>query len=203
MVTADKDRTIIGSALPKAQGGFGINTTYKGFDGSLFFNWVYGNDVYNTGKISFNQLYRTSYGNMLDDVNSSNRFKYIDANGNIVTDLTELAKLNTNASIWSPFSFGTATPVIHSWAIEDGSFIRLNNVTIGYSLPKNAISKIGMSKLRVYATVYNALLFTKYSGYDPEVSTTRNSGYTQLTPGVDYSAYPKARTYTFGVNVSF
>jgi TonB-linked SusC/RagA family outer membrane protein len=203
MVTADKDRTIIGSALPKAQGGFGINTTYKGFDGSLFFNWVYGNDVYNTGKISFNQLYRTSYGNMLDDVNSSNRFKYIDANGNLVTDLAELAKLNADASIWSPFSFGTATPVVHSWAIEDGSFIRLNNVTVGYSLPKNVISKIGMSKLRVYATVYNALLFTKYSGYDPEVSTTRNSGYTQLTPGVDYSAYPKARTYTFGVNVSF
>ena len=140
---------------------------------------------------------------MLDDVNSSNRFKYIDANGNLVTDLAELAKLNADASIWSPFSFGTATPVVHSWAIEDGSFIRLNNVTIGYSLPKNVISKIGMSKLRVYATVYNALLFTKYSGYDPEVSTTRNSGYTQLTPGVDYSAYPKARTYTFGVNVSF
>lgn len=203
LVTADKDRTIIGNALPKAQGGFGVNATYKGFDGGLFFNWVYGNDVYNTGKIAFNQYYRSTWGNMLDDVNASRRFKYIDANGTLVTDLTELAKLNANATIWSPFSFGTATPVVHSWAIEDGSFLRLNNVTIGYSFPKQMISRVAMSKLRVYATVYNALLFTKYSGYDPEVSTTRNSGYSQLTPGVDYSAYPKARTYTVGVNVSF
>ena len=203
LVTADKDRRIIGNALPKAQGGFGATANYKGFDGSLFFNWVYGNDVYNTGKISFNQYYRTTYGNLLDDMNSSKRFRYIDANGSLVTDLAELAKLNANASIWSPFSFGTATPVIHSWAIEDGSFLRLNNVTIGYSFPKSMISKISMTKLRVYATIYNALLFTKYSGYDPEVSTTRSSGYSQLTPGVDYSAYPKSRTYTFGVNVSF
>ena len=203
MVTADKDRTIIGDAMPKAQGGFGTNVTYKGFDGSLFFNWVYGNDVYNTGKIAFNQYYRTSYGNMLNDVNSSERFTYIDQNGRLVTDLAEMAKINANASIWSPFSFGTATPVVHSWAIEDGSFLRLNNITIGYSFPKGMIEKISMTKLRLYATIYNALLFTNYSGYDPEVSTTRNSGYSQLTPGVDYSAYPKSRTYTFGVNVSF
>ena len=203
MITADKDRRVIGSALPKAQGGFGVNSTFKGFDASLFFNWVYGNDVYNTGKISFNQLYRTTYGNMLNTVNYDNRFKYIDESGNLVTDLSQLAKLNANATIWSPFSFGTATPVVHSWAIEDGSFIRLNNVTVGYSLPRNLISKIYMSRLRVYATVYNAFLWTKYTGYDPEVSTTRNSGYSQLTPGVDYSAYPKARTYTFGINASF
>jgi TonB-linked SusC/RagA family outer membrane protein len=202
-VTADKDRQIIGNALPKAQGGFGATANYKGFEGSLFFNWVYGNDVYNTGKISFNQYYRTTFGNMLDDVNSSSRFKYIDANGSLVTDLAELAKLNANASIWSPFSFGTATPVVHSWAIEDGSFLRLNNVTIGYSLPKKLISRVSMTKFKIYATVYNALLFTKYSGYDPEVSTTRNSGYSQLTPGVDYSAYPKSRSYTLGVNISF
>jgi hypothetical protein len=60
-----------------------------------------------------------------------------------------------------------------------------------------------MTNFRVYVTVYNALLFTKYTGFDPEVSTTRTSGYSQLTPGVDYSAFPKSRTYTFGVNVSF
>jgi hypothetical protein len=202
VITAD-DRQIIGHALPKYSGGFGINSTFKNFDFSAFFNYVSGNDVYNTGKISFNMLYRTTYGNMLATMNYNDRFKYIDANGNLVTDLTELAKLNANAKIWSPFSSGTAAPVFHSYAVEDGSFLRLNNVSLGYSLPKSIISHLRMTKLRVYATVYNAFLWTKYTGYDPEVSATRSSSYAALTPGVDYSAYPKARTYTFGVNVTF
>lgn len=197
------DRRVIGSALPKYSGGFGLNATMKDFDISAFFNFVVGNDVYNANKIILNQFYRTTYGNMLNTVNSSNRFKYIDAAGNLVTDLTELGKMNANATIWSPFSFGNATPVFHSWAVEDGSFLRLNNLTVGYSLPKRIIQTMRMTKLRVYATVYNAFLWTKYSGFDPEVSTTRSDGYSQLTPGVDYSAYPKSRNFTVGVNVSF
>jgi len=120
-----------------------------------------------------------------------------------VSELADLAALNKNATIWSPFSFGNATPVVHSYAIEDGSFLRLNNVTVGYSLPKSLISKAGMTRFRVYATVYNAWIWTKYSGFDPEVSATRSGSYAALTPGVDFSAYPKSRTYTFGVNVSF
>jgi TonB-linked SusC/RagA family outer membrane protein len=197
------DRQVVGSALPKYTGGFGLNAVIKDFDVSAFFNFVVGNDIYNSGRISYNQFYRTSYGNMLNTVNSSSRYKYIDDAGNLVTDLTELSKLNANASMWSPFSFGTAVPVFHSWAVEDGSFLRLNNFTVGYSLPKNIISRIRMTKLRVYATVYNAFLWTKYSGYDPEVSSTRSDGYSQLTPGVDYSAYPKSRNFTLGVNVTF
>ncbi|HEX5651569.1 MAG TPA: TonB-dependent receptor [Chitinophagaceae bacterium] len=202
-VISAADRQIIGSALPKHSGGFGFNAAYKGFDLATFFNWVVGNDVYNTGKIAFNMFYRTTYGNMLNTMNYNDRFKYIDAAGNQVTDLVELGKLNANARIWSPFSMGNAAPVIHSWAIEDGSFLRLNNITLGYSLPKSLISKVRMTKFRIYATVYNAFLWTKYTGYDPEVSATRSSSYTALTPGVDYSGYPKARTYTLGVNVNF
>ncbi|MFY7839665.1 MAG: SusC/RagA family TonB-linked outer membrane protein [Lacibacter sp.] len=197
------DRKVIGSALPKYSGGFGLSATIKNFDISAYFNFVVGNDVYNTGKIQFNQFYRTSYGNMLNTVNSDNRYKYIDGAGNLVTDLTELGKLNANAKIWSPFSFGTATPVFHSWAVEDGSFLRLNTLTVGYSLPKRITSVVRMTKVRVYATVYNAFLWTKYSGYDPEVSSTRSDGYSQLTPGVDYSAYPKSRNFTAGINVTF
>ena len=202
-VISAADRQVIGKALPKCSGGFGFNATYKGVDIATFFNWVYGNDVYNTGRIGFNMLYRTTYGNMLSTMNYNDRFKYIDANGNQVTDLVELGKLNANAELWSPFSMGNASPVIHSYAIEDGSFLRLNNVTVGYSLPQKWISGLHMTKLRIYATVYNALLWTNYSGYDPEVSVTRNSSYSQLTPGVDYSGYPKSRTYTAGVNVNF
>ena len=203
VITAEKDRQVIGSALPKATGGFGLSTGYKGFDLSAFFNWVYGNDIYNTGKISFNMLYRTTYGNMLNTSNYENRFHYIDGQGNLVTGLKELAALNPNPTIWSPFSTGTASPYFHSWAVEDGSFLRLNNLSLGYSLPKKWVSKIYMSRLRIYATVYNAFVLTNYSGYDPEVSTTRSSGYSQLTPGVDYSAYPKSRSFTFGANVTF
>jgi hypothetical protein len=202
-ITPEDDRTIIGSALPKATGGFGVNTTFKGFDLSAFFNWVYGNDVYNTGKISFNMNYRTTYGNMLNTMNYDSRFHYIDAGGNLVTDLQELAKLNPDAKIWSPFSMGPQAPWFHSWAVEDGSFLRLNTLSLGYSLPARWISKAYMTKVRAYATVYNAFLWTNYTGYDPEVSTTRNSGYSQLTPGVDYSAFPKSRNFTVGLNVTF
>ena len=201
-ITAD-DRQIIGSALPKHTGGFGFNSSYKGLDFSAFFNWVVGNDVYNAGRIAFNMYYRTTYGNMLNTMNYNDRYKYVDAAGNLVTDLAELDKLNANAKIWSPYSMGNASPVIHSWAIEDGSFLRLNNVTLGYSLPNRWISKLRMTKFRIYATVYNALIWTKYSGYDPEVSATRNTSYSALTPGVDFSGYPKSRTYTVGVNVNF
>ncbi len=91
-----EDREVIGSALPKATGGFGFNAVYKGIDLSAFFNWVYGNQLYNTGKISFNMYNRTTFGNMLNTVNYANRFHYINAEGNLVTDLKELEALNPN-----------------------------------------------------------------------------------------------------------
>jgi len=206
IIDATNDRQVIGSALPKATGGFGFNASYKGFDLYTFFTWSYGNQVYNTGKISFNQYYRTTYGNMLNTVNYASRFHYIDAAGNLVTDLEALRTLNANATVASPFSYGNATPVASSLAIEDGSFLRLSNVTLGYTIPNKITKRIGISKLRVYGTVYNALLFTKYTGYDPEVSTSpsgSSDSYNLLTPGVDYSAYPKSRTYTFGLNLTF
>ena len=204
------DRTIIGNGLPKAQGGFGFNGRYKGFDASIFFNWSYGNDVYNTGKIQYNQFRRVTYGNLTDLMNSDNRYTYIDMTGkytgvagNVVTDLTQLAEMNANKTIWSPNSFGDATAVIHSWAVEDGSFIRLNNVNIGYTLPKSFTSKLGISTFRVYVTGNNLHIWTNYSGYDPEVSTGTSSSYSGLTPGVDYSSFPRSRSYTFGVNITF
>jgi TonB-dependent starch-binding outer membrane protein SusC len=202
-INTNDDRTVIGNANPKHSGGMNINLTYKSFDLGLNFTWKYGFDVYNTGKIAYNMYYRTTYGNMLNTVNYANRFKYIDAGGNIVTDLEALRELNKDASMWSPFSSGTAKPILTSDAIEDGSFLRLSTVTVGYSLPKSIIQKIRMQQLRFYATVYNAWIWTNYTGYDPEVSSTRSSSYSALTPGVDYSAYPKSRTYTIGVNITF
>lgn len=205
------DRTVIGSALPDATGGFGFEATFKGFDASVLFNWSIGNDVYNTGKIDYNQLYRTTYGNMLTTMAPDKRFTYIDVDGSItgeagglVTDLEDLRNLNADKVIWSGSnSFGQATTVISDWAVEDGSFLRLNTATLGYTLPNSVSSMVGISNLRLYVTGYNLWLWTKYSGYDPEVSTSRSSGYPALTPGVDYSSYPRSRSYTFGINVTF
>ncbi len=208
IINAD-DRQVIGNTLPKFQGGFGLNATYKGIDFSAFFNYQYGNDVYNTGKIQYNQYRRVTYGNMLTTMNSDNRFTYIDVDGaytgtpgEIVTDLTQLGEMNADKSIWSHNSYGIAGAVIHSWAVEDGSFIRLNNLSVGYSFPRALISKIGMTRLRIYATGNNLHLWTNYSGYDPEVSTTRNAS-RAITPGVDYSAFPRSRSYTFGLDLTF
>lgn len=211
-VINSNDRKIIGNALPKAQGGFGLNGTFKGFDLTAFFNWSLGNDVYNTGKIDYNQLYRTTYGNMLNTMNSANRFTYIDTDGSItgtaggvVTDLVQLGELNKNKTIWSGSnSFGAATPVVTDWAIEDGSYIRLNNVTIGYTLPMKDFKKSIISNVRFYVTGTNLALWTKYSGYDPDVNSNRSSdGFAALTPGLDYSSYPRSRTFTFGLNATF
>ncbi|MBK6948119.1 MAG: TonB-dependent receptor [Haliscomenobacter sp.] len=203
------DRQVIGNALPKHQGGFGFEAKIKGVDASVFFNWSYGNDVYNTGKIQYNQFRRVSYGNLLTTMSLENRFTYLDVDGSltgtaggIVTDLGQLAQLNAGKNIWSHYSFGVAGATIHSWAVEDGSFLRLNNLNLGYSLPTRMISRLGLSQFRIYATGNNLFLWTDYSGYDPEVSTGRSS-FSGLTPGVDYSSFPRSRSYTFGVNVTF
>ena len=204
-----KDRQVIGNALPDAQGGLGLNAVFKAFDASIFFNWAVGNDVYNTGKIQYNQFRRVTYGNLLSTMSSDYRFTYVDVDGsitgtagNIVTDLDQLAELNQGKTMWSPASYGVAQAVIHSWAVEDGSYIRLNNLTLGYTLPKSIISKLRMQQVRAYVTGNNLKLWTNYSGYDPEVSTSRGS-YSSLTPGVDYSSFPRSRSYTFGLNVIF
>ncbi|GAB3015839.1 TonB-dependent receptor [Niabella terrae] len=204
-VIDSEDRQVIGNTTPDAQGGFGFDVTYKNFDLAVFFDWTVGNDVYNAGKIQYSQFRRVTYGNLLSAMSMENRYSYLDVDGSItgtpggiVTDLDQLAQLNAGKNIWSHASYGVAQAVIHSWAIEDGSFIRLNNLNIGYTLPKKLTSRAGISQLRVYVTGNNLKLWTKYSGYDPEVST-RGTG---LTTGVDYSGFPRSRSFTFGVNVS-
>ena len=89
--------------------------------------------------------------------------------------------------MWSPF-IGNA--VFSDWAVEDGSFLRLQSATLGYTFPEALMERISISKLRIYVTGTNLFCLTNYSGYDPEVDTRRA---TPLTPGVDYSAYPKSR----------
>ncbi|MGQ1891381.1 SusC/RagA family TonB-linked outer membrane protein [Thermophagus sp. OGC60D27] len=207
-VIDDNDRTIIGDTNPDFYGGFGLDATFRGFDFSVLFNFVYGNDVYNANKLASTQQYRTNYPNMLKMMDVGNRYTYLDrSTGEIVTDLETLRQMNegeNDKAFWSPFTFGNATTLPHSWAIEDGSFLRLQNITLGYTLPKRISSIIECKQFRIFGTINNAWTWTNYSGYDPEVSSpVRNSSTSGLTPGVDYSSYPKSLSWTFGVNVKF
>lgn len=206
VIDLDHDRTIIGNPNAKFTGGLNQQFTYKQWDVSVFVNFSVGNDIYNANKIEFTNGY-TNNANMLAIMEG--RWKVVTATGqtaqfvnsaNQVVGIApdQLAALNANATIWQPLkSTGAFYP--SSWAIEDGSFLRLNNVTIGYSLPVKNLVGLKMSKLRFYVTSNNLAVFTNYSGYDPEVSV-RNS---PLTPGLDYSAYPKSRSFIFGINATF
>jgi hypothetical protein len=206
IVDLNNDRKIIGNPTPKFTGGMQNTFSYKQWDMSMFVNFSVGNDIYNANKIEFTNGY-TNTSNLLDIM--KDRFKVVTetgatalwANGTgVVYGIapTDLEKLNAGAKIWSPLkSAGAFYP--HSWAIEDGSFLRLNNLTIGYTLPIKTLAKLRMSKLRFYFTGNNLAIITNYTGYDPEVSV-KNS---PLTPGLDYSAYPKSRSFIFGINASF
>jgi TonB-linked SusC/RagA family outer membrane protein len=206
-VVDEDDRTIIGKTAPKFTGGFGLNGTLYGFDLSMMFNFVYGNKIYNANKIASTQQYRTNNPNMLSYMNQANRYSYLAADGTLVTDLAILKEMNEGGNVkeyWSPFTFGNAVVLPHSWAVEDGSFLRLQNVTLGYMIPKKYTGRFGCEQLHVYCTANNLWLLTNYTGYDPEVSSpVRGSSASGLTPGVDYSSYPKSFSWTFGVNLTF
>ena len=205
LVDLNKDRTIIGNPTPKFTGGLTQTFTYKQWDMSVFLNFSYGNDVYNANKIEFTNGY-TANSNLLGLM--KDRWRTITADGqtaqwvsgNTVYGIApdQLQALNQNAKYWSPLK-GSGAFYPHSWAIEDGSFLRVNNITVGYTLPVKSLVKYKMSKLRFYATVNNLYVFTNYSGFDPEVSVKSS----QLTPNLDYSAYPKSRSFIFGINATF
>ena len=194
-----KDKTVIGNANAKHTGGMVINANAYGFDLSAAFNWSVGNDVYNANKIEFNTSNDNGqFRNLTTDMADGKRWTNIDeATGALVTDPDALTALNANTTMWSPYMKNF---VFSDWAVEDGSFLRLNMLTLGYSVAETFISKIGLSKLRFYATANNVFIITKYSGLDPEVSTRRK---TPLTPGVDYSGFPRSRQLVVGLNLNF
>jgi len=205
VIDLDHDRTIIGDPTPDFTGGFFQQFNYKRWDASLFVNFSYGNDVYNANKIELTNSYSNN-SNMLAVMEG--RWKVVTPTGQTAEWLNgttvygippdQLAALNANASIWQPIkSAGAFYP--SSWAIEDGSFLRFNNLTVGYTLPLTSVAGVKMTKIRFYLTANNFAILTNYSGYDPEVSVRTNP----LTPGLDYSAYPKSTSFIFGVNATF
>jgi len=203
-IVDENDVTVIGNMNPKHTGGLNIGGNYKSVDFSLNFNWSYGNQIYNANYLA------AFYGSKEDGL-FKNRLNYLSSSYRIfdiqndqlvsVTDPTALRALNANATTFLPYH---ENPVASSLGIEDGSYLRLNTVTIGYQLPKHLISKMGLSKFRVYGSIYNALLFTNYSGLDPDVNTNMNQGNAQYpTLGLDWGSYPRARSFTIGINATF
>jgi len=190
------DCVVIGDANPKHTGGFNIDARFYGFDLAAVFNWSYGNDIYNANKIEYTTG-RYQFRNMIDVMADGERWTNVDANGNLVNDPATLQSLNAGTSMWSPYM---TRHVFSDWAVEDGSFLRLNTLSLGYSIPSEIVRKVHIQNLRLYVSAYNVFVLTNYSGFDPEVSSRRNTG---LTPGVDYSAYPKGRQLIFGLNLSF
>jgi TonB-linked SusC/RagA family outer membrane protein len=193
------DQEVIGNANPKHTGGFILNAYAYGFDLTGAFSWSYGNDIYNANKIEYtSSTPRYQYRNLTSEMADGTRWTDIDpATGNLVTDPTQLANMNANTTLWSPYM---ARYVFSDWAVEDGSFLRLNTLTLGYNVPTSLMSKLRIQSLRLYATAYNVFVLTDYTGFDPEVSTRRR---TNLTPGVDYSAYPRSRQFVVGLNLNF
>lgn len=206
VVDINNDRRIIGDPTPKCTGGLNNQFTWRRWDMSLFTNFSLGNDIYNANKIELTNGYSTN-SNMLDIMldrwkvitSTGQTAQFVNGAGQVIGLAPDiLASINANAKIWQPLK-GAGAFYPHSWAIEDGSFLRINNLSIGYSIPVKAIAGMKMSKLRLYFTGNNLATFTKYSGYDPEVSVRSSP----LTPALDYSAYPKSRSFIFGLNATF
>lgn len=181
LIVNSEDRMIIGNCLPKHIGGFANDFKYKGFSLSVFFQWSYGNDIYNQnrymfegnpyGRINLNQF--ASYANRWTFDNPNNEYYRVRGQGPI--------------------------GMFSSRTVEDGSFLRLKNLAFSYDFSNALLSKVGIKSLNLYALAQNVFTWTNYSGMDPEVSTEKSI----LTPGYDYSAYPRERTIVFGLKASF
>lgn len=192
------DRQIIGNTTPDFSGGFGVNVKYRDFDLAAQFNFMVGFDVININKMKLSTVNssKTVYQNLTGDF--ANMWLNFDAQGtNVKQDAPDaLRQMNANATMWNPTNI-TKT-FVSTYCVEDGSFMRLQNLTLGYTIPAKLTNKIGMTRCRFYATGYNLFTFTKYKGYDPEVNIGEG-----LSPNQDYNMYPRSRSYTFGVQVSF
>jgi TonB-linked SusC/RagA family outer membrane protein len=173
------DQTVIGNPLPIHMGGFSNNFRYKQFDLNVFFQWSYGNDLLNANRIVFEGGDARSFVNMF--ASYADRWT------------------PDNPSSVMPVARGYGPSVYSSKFIEDGSFLRLKTVSVGYNVPAFALKRLKIKAIRAYFAAQNLVTWSNYSGLDPEVSV-RNSA---LTPGFDWSSYPQARTISFGLNVTF
>ncbi len=196
------DRTTIGSPMPDFTFGLNNNISYKNLDLSIFINGSYGNDVLNYTAISLSNM-KSEFTNQLAVVNDRARLELIDPTivGTDLNDVSNVRLVNPNTDV--PRVTGqdpNDNDRISDRYIEDGSFIRIKNITLGYTFSKRLIEKIHLSNARVYASIENIATFTKYTGFDPEVGASTQS---PNVFGLDNGRYPSPQVFTFGLNVSF
>ena len=172
------DRTVIGDGYPSWFGGLTNTFNYANFDLSIIFQFCYGNDIYNATRM-FNTQTQDERSNQLAE--TADRWT------------------PTHASNAVPSAKGYVKNELYSRFIEDGSYLRLKNITLGYTFPTRLTQRMKVSRLRLYATAQNLFCLTRYSGYDPEV----NMKSSPLMPGFDWGAYPKSRVVTFGLELQF
>ena len=197
-IIGNEDITTIGNVKPDFFGGFSITGRAYGFDLVANFNYSVGNKEYNANKIMYTQTSKYQYRNMIDVMEAGKRWTNLDPEtGLLSNDPERLAELNQNTTMWSPY---TARMVLTDWAVEDASFLRLNTLSLGYTIPATLTKRAGINSLRFYVTAYNVFTITGYEGYDPEADCIRRD---MLTPNVDYSGYPRSRSFVVGLNLNF
>jgi len=202
------DRTVIGSPLPKFTYGWTNTFRYKGFDLVVFLNGSYGNQVLNYNAIALTHM-NSSWTNQLTSVSERAQLVAIDAS-KAYLDGTNWYDDITNVKVANP---DTKTPRatladpndndrISDRYVEDASYLRIKNLTFGYTFPKQWMERVKVDNLRLYCNLQNVYTFTKYTGYDPEVGASTQDS-TGLTFGVDNGRYPSPFTFSFGVNLTF
>lgn len=190
-ITQD-DRTVLGNGEPLFTGGFSFNIGYRNFDLSAVFNYSYGADVMNanlhaleSGRDQYNQT-----RNLLDAYTPT----LYNADGTIFYEGNPDGKYRMPGSMAENYCMSTL--------IEDGSFLRFSDLTLSYSLGNKALSKLKIRGLKIFVAAKNIFVWTKYSGFDPEVNTKQGS-LGDFMPSLDFGSYPRARTYSIGLNFSF
>ena len=193
-----KDKVALGSVMPIVTGGFNLSMQVYGFDVSAAFSFSVGNKLYNGDKLALTQRgQKQYYRNLLAICAPGSAWTNVDwTTGQLIKDPDYLAEVNKDCKTFAPY----ANTFMCDYYLEDASFLRFNTLTIGYTIPRKLTQWIHVSKLRLYATASNLFCLTKYTGYDPEVNCRRHN---PLTPGIDYSAYPKSMSIIGGLNLTF
>lgn len=197
-VIDDSDQTFIGNPEPKFTWGFGNTFSYKGFDLSIQFSGSYGNKIMNYQRRFLDITGATS--NQLTTVLNYARLEKIEADGpddyrnyHVVNTGTIMPRLSTESGV-------NKNNRVSDAYVEDGSYIRLQNVSLSYTFPRKWIKNLFLTNAKIYCNIQNLFTITKYDGYDPEVGSLRGNA---LLNGVDYSRYPSPRIYTVGINLQF
>ena len=207
-VIDENDRVNLGSPLPLFTFGWTNTFTYKNFDLSIFLNGSFGNKVMNYNSITLTHM-NSPWTNQLNSVSDRAQLVPIDPD-KVYEDGSMWYDDITNVKVANP---GTKTPRasindpndndrISSRYVEDGSYLRIKNITLGYTFPKKWMDKARIENLRIYCNIQNLYTFTRYSGYDPEVGASTQDA-TGLTYGVDNGRYPSPTTYSIGLNITF